>query len=504
MEYALTHAHPEKQHAACILAGVFAEGQLSPTAEQIDAISNGYLKKLLNRGDISGKAEHVLLLQDVPNLPAQRVLLVGCGEKEMFTSTQFRKVIAAAFNTLKATGATDATFYTSDWDITDHDHLWQLRTIITTISEQHYCFDELKSKKDDSKGHVKKITFHVPKTTDRTAAEKALLQGEALAKGMDLFKDLANMPANYCTPGFLAETAKNLDRKYRSLKLKVLEEADMERLGMGALLSVSRGSEEPAKLIILEYTGTTHTATQPIALVGKGVTFDSGGLSLKPAASMMDMKYDMSGAACVLGLIHAVAELALPLKIVAVIPTTENLPGGGATKPGDVITTLSGQTVEILNTDAEGRLILCDALTYVERYHPAAVIDMATLTGAMVVALGHHRTGIFSNDHTLAQELVAAGDTTGDKAWQLPMDPEYNEQLKSQTADMANISKGRDAGSITAACYLSRFTKNYPWAHLDIAGTSWSGADSKGSTGRPMPLLLEFLLNRCATLDNGQ
>lgn len=499
MEYALTHAYPEKQHAACIVAGVFAQGQLSSTAQQIDAISNGYLKKLLSRGDISGKLEQVLLLQDVPNLPAQRVLLVGCGEKEKLTAVQFRKIIAKAFTTLKNTGATDATFCTSDWDVVDHDLLWQLRTLISTISEQCYCFDTLKSKKDDDKGVIKKITFHVPKNLDATAAQKALSEGEALAKGMSLFKDLANMPANYCTPGFLAETAKNLAKEYRSLKLKVLEEAEMERLGMGALLSVSRGSKEPAKFIILEYTGNKKPQAQPLVLVGKGVTFDSGGLSLKTPASMMEMKYDMSGAACVLGLMHAVAELALPLNLVALIPATENLPGPRATKPGDVVTTLSGQTVEILNTDAEGRLILCDALTYAERYNPAAVIDMATLTGAMVVALGHHRTGVFSNEDELAQALVAAGDASGDKAWQLPMDPEYDEQLKSQTADMANVSKGRDAGSITAACYLGRFTKNYPWAHLDIAGTTWNSTDNKGSTGRPMPLLLAFLLQRCAS-----
>ncbi|MHA7840592.1 MAG: leucyl aminopeptidase [Gammaproteobacteria bacterium] len=499
MEYALTHAYPEKQYAACILAGVFAEGELSSTAKQIDAISNGYLKKLLNRGDISGKAEHILLLQDVPNLPAQRVLLVGCGKKAELTGLQFRKIIAKAFNALKNTGATDAIFYTSDWDVVEYDLLWQLSTIVTTIGEQRYCFDELKSKKEDNKCPLQKITFHIPQNIDGAAAEKALRQGEALTKGMTLFKDLVNMPANYCTPTFLGETAKNLDKEYRSLKLKILEETDMKRLGMGALLSVSRGSKEPAKLIILEYTGSKNTHEQPIALIGKGVTFDSGGLSLKPPAGMMDMKYDMSGAGCVLGLMHAIAELALPLNIVAVIPATENLPGGRATKPGDVVNTLSGQTVEILNTDAEGRLILCDALTYVERHNPAAVIDMATLTGAMVVALGHHRTGIFSNNADLAQELVAAGDRTTDKAWHMPMDPEYDEQLKSAVADMANISRGRDAGSITAACYLGRFTKKYPWAHLDIAGTTWNSTDNKGCTGRPMPLLLNFLLHRCNT-----
>lgn len=501
MEYSFTHTHPEKQHTSCLVVGVFEKDKLSATAEQIDAISNGYLTKLVNRGDLSGKIDHQLLLQDVPNLPAPRLLLVGCGKQEEFTATQFRKVIAKAITTLKTTGSLEVTFYTSDWIVKDYDLFWQITHLVKTVGDQLYRFEELKSKKEEEPFSLRKIIFHLPSEEEYGKAQKALLAGEALTQGITLFKDLVNLPGNHCTPSYLAETAKNLVKKHRNLKLKVYEEGEMKKLGMGALLSVARGSKEPAKLIVLHYNGAANNQEQPIALVGKGVTFDAGGLSLKSPSGMMDMKYDMAGAGCVLGLIHAACALALPINLVGVIPTTENLPGGRATKPGDVVTSFSGQTVEILNTDAEGRLILCDALTYVGRYNPAFVIDIATLTGAIVVALGHHRTGIFTNHDPLASSLIQAGEKAVDKAWCMPLDEEYNEQLKSPVADMANISKGRDAGSVTAACYLSRFTSEYAWAHLDIAGTAWSHGENKGPTGRPLPLLFQFLLNQCNLKD---
>jgi len=313
---------------------------------------------------------------------------------------------------------------------------------------------------------------------------------------MSLTKDLGNLASNICTPTYLAKQAKDLAKAHK-LKATVLDEKDMEKLGMGSLLAVARGSEQPAKLIVLEYQGLAKK-DNPVVLVGKGVTFDTGGISLKPAAEMDEMKFDMSGAASVLGTMLATAELKLPINLIGIIPATENMPSGKATKPGDVVTSMSGQTIEILNTDAEGRLILCDALTYAERYNPKLVIDIATLTGACVIALGNFTTGLLSNDEQLAQELLAAGEQAADKAWQLPLGDDYQELLKSNFADIANIG-GRAAGTITAACFLSRFTKKYRWAHLDIAGTAWKSGKDKGSTGRPVPLLMQFLINQAKT-----
>jgi len=331
---------------------------------------------------------------------------------------------------------------------------------------------------------------------DRAAERRAaagLEQGLAVAHGVALARDLGNLPPNVCTPAYLADQARELAKRYR-MKVEVLERADMERLGMGALLSVARGSAQPPKFITLEHRGGPKTA-RPVALVGKGITFDTGGISLKPPADMDHMKFDMCGAASVLGTMKVAGEMRLPVNVVGVIPTTENMPGGRATRPGDIVKSLSGQTVEILNTDAEGRLILCDALTYVERFKPAAVIDIATLTGACVVALGHVATGLFANDDALASEVLAAGATAQDRAWHLPLWEDYQEQLSSNFADFANVG-GRPAGAVTAACFLSRFTKSYKWTHLDIAGTAWKSGKEKGSTGRPVPLLTQFLIDR--------
>jgi leucyl aminopeptidase len=331
---------------------------------------------------------------------------------------------------------------------------------------------------------------------DRAAAKRAamgLAQGLAIAEGMALAKDLGNLPPNVCTPSFLAGQAREIGRRYR-MKVTVLERSDMERLGMHTLLSVANGSAQPPKLIALEYNGGRKGA-KPVALVGKGITFDTGGISLKPAGEMDEMKFDMCGAASVLGTMKAVGEMKLPVNVVGIVPTTENMPGGRATRPGDIVKSLSGQTVEILNTDAEGRLILCDALTYAERYKPAAVIDIATLTGACVIALGHVASGLFSNDEAMAREVTAAADAAYDRVWRMPLWEDYQEQLKSNFADFANIG-GRPAGAVTAACFLARFTRQFRWAHLDIAGTAWKSGREKGATGRPVPLLTQFLIRR--------
>ena len=323
-----------------------------------------------------------------------------------------------------------------------------------------------------------------------------VLRGRALVAGMDLSKDLSNLPGNVATPTYLADQAKSLGRSYKSIKTTVLDEKQMEKLGMGSLLSVSRGSRQPAKLIVMEYKGTiAKTKQKPVVLVGKGLTFDAGGISIKPSAGMDEMKYDMVGGASVFGTIKAIAEMELPINVVGVVPSSENLPDGDANKPGDIVTSMSGQTIEILNTDAEGRLILCDALTYSKKFDPDVVIDIATLTGACVVALGSHATGMLSNNDALAGKLLEAGQKCGDRAWQLPLWDEYDEQLKSPFADMANIG-GKEAGTITAACFLSRYTKEFTWAHLDIAGTAWKSGANKGATGRPVPLLTQYLIDK--------
>src|SRR5690606_25789192 len=323
---------------------------------------------------------------------------------------------------------------------------------------------------------------------------RGLTLGSAIAKGVNLARNLGDLPGNICTPTYLANEAKRLARNQPRLSAKILEEKQTKELGMGALLSVSAGSDEPAKLIVLEYRGGGKNDA-PVALVGKGITFDTGGISLKPGAGMDEMKYDMCGAASVLGTFQTLLELQLPLNVVGIIPASENMPNGRATKPGDIVTSMSGQTIEILNTDAEGRLVLCDALTYSERFKPKVVIDIATLTGACVIALGAHASGLYSNRDELAQALLAAGQQSNDRAWHMPLWDDYQKQLDSNFADMANIG-GREGGSITAACFLSRFTKKFAWAHLDVAGTAWKSGSAKGATGRPVPLLVQYLLNQ--------
>jgi leucyl aminopeptidase len=366
---------------------------------------------------------------------------------------------------------------------------------VFAAAESGYRADSLKSK-PAKPARLAHVTFA---TLDKPAAglKSVIEQSAAVARGMALTKDLGNLPGNICTPTYLAAKALALGKAHKSIKATVLEEKDMQKLGMGSFLSVTRGSAQPAKLITLEYRGGDKKQ-KPIALVGKGITFDSGGISLKPGADMDEMKYDMCGAASVLGTMQAIAEMGLKLNVVGVIPSCENLPSGTATKPGDIVTSMSGQTIEILNTDAEGRLILCDALTYTAKFHPDTVIDIATLTGACVIALGNVASGLFSNEDKLAQELLAAGEQAHDRAWQLPLWDDYQPLLDSNFADMQNIG-GRAGGTITAACFLSRFTKDYRWAHLDIAGTANKSGKDKGATGRPVPLLTQYLINRTAS-----
>jgi leucyl aminopeptidase len=494
MEFSVKSGNPEKQRSGCVVIGVFEGRRLSAAGKVLDKASGGFLTALLRRGDLEGRAGQTLLVHNVPDTLCERVLLVGCGKEREFDVNTYRKVVGTATRTLNDTGTGDAVSYLTELAIKGRDTYWKVRDCVQTASDALYVFDQLKSKKDDARRPLKKLVLNVPGRRDLGDGEAGIRDGKAIAAGMKLAKDLGNLPGNICTPSYLADQAKALKKHARKLHVEVLEEADMEKLGMGSLLSVARGSRQPAKLIVMDYAGGAK-GDRPVVLVGKGVTFDSGGISLKPGAAMDEMKFDMCGAASVFGALTACAQLDLPLNVVGIVPATENLPDGQATKPGDIVTSMSGQTIEILNTDAEGRLILCDALTYAERYKPAAVVDIATLTGACVIALGKHAAGLLSNHGPLATELQSCGKTAGDRCWELPLWDEYQPQLDSNFADMANIG-GREAGTITAACFLSRFTKNYHWAHLDIAGVAWNQGKEKGATGRPVPLLMQFLLER--------
>jgi len=491
MEFSIKSGAPQTGPNGCVVAGVFEASRLSGTAAALDAASRGYLTRIVRRGDMRGRLGSTLLLHEVPGAGG-RVLLVGLGRASEFRDRQYREAVAAALVALHGTGAEEAALHLTELAVGGRDAQWMVAHAVAVAGASGYRFTRMKSKGEEEPRTLRRLALSV----DRAARKKAaagLEQGLALTHGVALARDLGNLPPNVCTPSHLADEARELARRYR-MKLTVLGREDMERLGMRTLLAVAQGSAEPPRFITLEYRGGPRSQN-PIALVGKGITFDTGGISIKPAAEMDEMKFDMCGAAAVLGALKSAGEMRLPVNLVGAIPSTENMPGGRASRPGDIVKSLSGQTVEILNTDAEGRLILCDALTYVERFKPAAVIDIATLTGACVIALGHVATGLFANDEALARELTAAGDAACDRVWRLPLWEDYQEQLKSNFADFANIG-GRPAGAVTAACFLARFTKKYKWAHLDIAGTAWKSGKEKGATGRPVPLLTQFLVNR--------
>ena len=491
MEFSIKAVSPEKKKTGCLVLGVWQDAALTRAAQIADKASGGHLSKVLRHGDLSGRAGATLLLHSVPGIAAERVLLVGLGDPREFNAPAFREAIRTAATALRGLGAKDATLAFADVKVAGRTLPWNVRHAVTGLRDAFYRFDTLKTQKKAPAPALAAVTLAVIGAPVTMQAEGALKEAVATADGIDFAKTLGNMPPNLCTPTYLAEEAKKLAREFK-LGYEVLEQRDMEKLGMGALLAVSRGSRQPPKLIVLKYMGGPKKQ-KPIVYVGKGITFDTGGISLKPGPEMDEMKYDMSGAGSVLGTMRALAGMRAPLNAIALIPACENMPDGNATRPGDIVTTMSGQTVEILNTDAEGRLILCDALTYAERFDPDVVIDIATLTGACVIALGHVASGLFSNDAKLSGEIDAAGDDAWDRVWPMPLWEDYQEQLRSNFADMANIG-GRPAGSITAACYLARFTKKLRWAHLDVAGTAWKSGREKGSTGRPVPLLTRLAL----------
>lgn len=493
MDFSVKSGSPQKQRIACIVVGIF-EGRKYPSiTEELDKASQQFISHIVRRGDMEGKLGQTLLLHDVPGTLCDRVLVIGCGKERELGESQYRKIITKTINQLNEHGINEAACFLTELNVKSHDTYWKVRQAVEITEDTNYVFDALKSKKDAHRRSLKRLTFNVPTRRDLTLGEEAVMHGKAIASGIKCTKDLANLPANICTPTYLAEQAQKLATNSKLVSVNVLDKADIEQLGMGAFLSVAKGSNEPLKMIVLEYNHAPQKQ-KPVVLVGKGVTFDSGGISLKPGEAMDEMKFDMCGAASVLGVFHALTKLALPINVVGIIAATENMPSGHASRPGDIVKTMSGQTVEILNTDAEGRLILCDALTYAEKFNPDTVIDIATLTGACIIALGAHASGLLSNHNPLAHDLLDAGQHACDRAWRLPLWEEYQEQLDSNFADMANIG-GRPAGTITAACFLARFTKKYQWAHLDIAGTAWRSGKAKGATGRPVPLLMQYLLN---------
>jgi leucyl aminopeptidase len=486
VEFSIKTLSPESVKSGCVVLGVHSNQELTPAAKRVDQASKGALKKAL--GDLSGKTASTLLLRGLPGVAAERVLLVGMGERKEFSENAFRESVRGAAGALKDLEARDAAFFLVDTKVNSRPVSWNVRQAVLGMREALYRFDLLKTQKKSNGPALSHVTLPLGSNAQ---LEQALTEAQATADGAELARTLGNLPSNICTPSYLAEEAKKLARQFK-LQIEVLERRDMERLGMGAFLAVTSASHQPPKLIVLRYSGAAK-GKKPLALVGKGITFDTGGISLKPAGEMDEMKFDMSGAGSVLGTIRALAGMSAPVNVVGVIPTCENMPGGHATKPGDVVTTLSGQTVEILNTDAEGRLILCDALTYAARFEPEAIVDVATLTGACVIALGHVATGLFANDEQLAEEIREAADDAWDRVWQMPLWEDYQEQLRSNFADFANIG-GRPGGSITAACFLARFTREMRWAHLDIAGTAWRSGREKGSTARPVPLLVRFAM----------
>lgn len=474
----------------CLVVAVWNKGSLSDEARELDQAANKALSNLIKSGDFSGKLGETLFLYNADEVKAKRILLVGAGLKSRFTAKHAQRLLKAAARVLSRSQASSAHFALGSAECKDRDAYWLASQLAQACEDATYRYTVTKSKKGKPVA-LKAVSVSPAAGARRKQLQDALKTGQAIGSGINTAKALGNLPGNICTPSYLAEQARELANKQKSITTQVLTEKQMARLGMGSFLSVSAGSVEEGKLIIMQYKGGA-AKDKPYALVGKGITFDTGGISLKPGLAMDEMKFDMCGAASVFGIMTALAELKLPINVVGMVAAAENMPSGKATKPGDIVTSMSGKTIEILNTDAEGRLVLCDALTYVERFEPKTVIDIATLTGAAVATFGSVVTALLANDQALADTLLECGNHAGDPAWQLPMDEEYQKQLHSNFADMANIG-GPRAGTITAACFLSRFMEKQKWAHLDIAGSAWNQGNEKGATGRPVALLLEYL-----------
>ncbi len=492
MQFHVIKAGSARQRTACAIVGIHEKATMTDSARQLDRASGGAIARLLRRGDFSGKNGETLPIVAARRGPAERLLLVGLGPRSSYGRKAYRRAIFAATQWLAKSGAANAVSWLSREPVPGLDSYYAARHAVESVNGALYKIPDLKTVKKPPRPKLARLGIAVP-DADVAAAGRGIRDGAGIAAGSAFTKDLANLPANVCTPSYLADAARALAREHKSVRARVFDAREIKRLGMGSFLSVTRGSDEPPRLIVLEYSGGKK-GDAPVALVGKGITFDSGGISLKQPPGMDEMKFDMTGAASVFGTFKALATIGAPVNVVGIIPTCENMPGGRATRPGDIVTSMAGKTIEVLNTDAEGRLILCDGITFARRFKPRAVVDIATLTGACVIALGAHFSGLFSPDDQLAAAISAAGDRADDRAWRMPVAEEYAELLKSNFADLANVA-GREAGAITAACFLWRFTEGLRWAHLDIAGSAYLTGSHKGSTGRPVPLLVDWLLS---------
>ncbi|MBE0403248.1 leucyl aminopeptidase [Halomonas citrativorans] len=494
MEFSVQTANPAKTETACLVIPMFKGSDLLPTAASLDDASERLISQLLERGDFDPTLGNVQMIPFAPGLCAERLLLVGLGEREKCQEGAFLKALDAAMVALTKLPVDEASIAFNDVPLESRDSSWKARKVLEAAERAAYRFDQFKSQPAPLARLNALTLFSEPENA--TLTQQGAQIGAAIGQGINYARTLGNLPGNVCTPSYLAQQAEQLGKTSNgALEVDILDEEALDALGAGSLLSVGRGSHEPTRLIVMKYNGATESEEAPHVLVGKGITFDTGGISLKPGEGMDEMKFDMCGAASVFGTVKTMLTLKPRLNLVFIVAAAENMPDGLATKPGDIIKTLKGLTVEVLNTDAEGRLVLCDALTYAERFKPASVVDIATLTGAVIVGLGHHATGLLSNDDDLALDLLEAGEASWDRAWHLPLWDEYQEQLESNFADLANIG-GRPAGTITAACFLSRFADHFPWAHLDIAGTAWHSGKQKGATGRPVGLLSQYLLDR--------
>jgi len=489
MEFTLDTTPAPKTETACLVIGVFEQTPLQGSAKLIDQASDGALQQLIDSGDVETDWKSTTMLHGLEGVTAKRILVLGCGEPEKFSSVRFDAVCCSAGAYLRDHATTSAHICLNELEAADMDDYWCLRQAAVNVDRANYRYTATKAPKDDDNEPLLSASFNAGDDM-QTAIDEA----KGVATGYQRSRELGNLPPNICTPAYLAEIAREIANSYENVSVEILEEAEMAHLKMEALLAVGRGSVYGSRLIVLKYNGADEDS-RPFVLVGKGVTFDTGGISLKPGPNMEQMKFDMGGAAGVIGAFEACVDIQLPINVVCVVAAAENMPGGNAYRPGDVLTSMSGKTIEVLNTDAEGRLVLCDALTYSQRFNPAALIDVATLTGACVVALGHHASAIMSKHDDLAEELLEAGQRAVDRGWRLPLWDDYQPQIKSRFADMKNVG-GMAAGSITAGCFLSRFTADQRWAHIDCAGSTWIWGSDKGSTGRPAGLLAQFLIDQ--------
>ncbi len=491
LQFSLGSAAPETAETACVVVGVYEGGVLTSAAARVDGAADGAIKRQVESGDINGKPGTATVLFAPAGIQARRVLVVGLGAQKTLDAARYQKACLEAARALGKLPLDNAISYLPEVDVPGRDAAWRVRIAALAADHASYRYTAtLKPREKTAQPELASLALAAP-----AEAQPGLDQASAIAAGVRFARELANLPPNICNPAYIADQASRFADSHERVSCNVLDHNELERLGFGSLLAVGRGSANRPKLVILEYKGGSGQ-DRPYAFVGKGITFDSGGLSLKPGAGMEEMKFDMGGAAGVLGGFVAAVEMGLPLNLVCVVPAVENMPDGDSYRPSDVLTSLSGITIEVLNTDAEGRLILCDALTYTaQTFKPQAIVDAATLTGACVVALGKHASGLMSKHDDLAGELLAAGEETLDRAWRLPLWDDYQSQLESGFADVANIG-GKTAGAITAGCFLSRFTEGQRWAHLDIAGTAWDEGRKGLATGRPVALLAQWLIDR--------